>query len=132
LRVNLLSFFTDGPANPEECGIGMRGSLHHHRRAADFAHTFGHERLNRRAFFHAYGKMVRVAGKTNGALTGHEELGQLRMAAMKLHLIGGNSLEQIDRLFIVIVFSFGKPDEHLVVARLAHDAVFPFGFARSS
>src|SRR5580765_5939357 len=37
LRVNLLSFFTDGPANPEECGIGMRGSLHHHRRAADFA-----------------------------------------------------------------------------------------------
>ena len=45
---------------------------------------------------------------------------------MKLYLIGGDFLEQIDRLFIAIVFSFGKSDQHLVIARLAHDAIFPF------
>src|ERR687892_363692 len=33
LSINLLPFFTDGPANPEERGVGMRGSLHYHRRA---------------------------------------------------------------------------------------------------
>src|SRR5262245_18779048 len=69
--------------------------------------------------------MVRVTSKANGALTGHEELGQLRMTSMKLHLIGGNFLEQINRFFIVVVFSFGKSDQHLVIARLAHDVVFP-------
>ena len=45
---------------------------------------------------------------------------------MKLHLIGCDFLEQIDRLFIVSVFSFGKSDQHLVIARLAHDVIFPF------
>src|SRR5215510_14040913 len=75
LSINLLSFFTDDPANPEECGVGMGSSLHYHYRAADFAHTFRHQRLNRSAFFHAPRKMVRVASKTDGALTGHEELG---------------------------------------------------------
>src|SRR5262252_7619312 len=45
---------------------------------------------------------------------------------MKLDLIGGDSLEQIDCLFIVIVFSFGKSDQQLVIARFAHDAIFPF------
>jgi hypothetical protein len=48
------------------------------------------------------------------------------MPSMKLHLIGGDFPKQIDRLFIVIVFSFGKADQHLEVARLAHDAIFPF------
>ena len=63
---------------------------------------------------------MRIAGKTAGALAGDQKLYQLRMSLVKLHLRGGNSFQQIDSLFIVVVFALGQPDQQLKIAGLPH------------
>jgi len=71
--------------------VGMGRSL---------ADAFGPQRDHRRPFLYARRKLVRIASKANRPLAGNEKLDELRMAAVKLHLVHGDALDRIDGLVI--------------------------------
>ena len=75
----------------------MRGVLENDR-CGDRADPLGNEVAERSAFFDSDGEVMRIAGQASSRLSSSQQLRQLRMALMKFHTIGGNALEQLDRL----------------------------------
>ena len=79
--------------------------------ATDLADSLGEQWLDRRAFFYSRRKLVRVTGKTDRPLAGDEKLNQLRMAAVKLHLVERDLFNDLHGLLVALVFGFGQAQE---------------------
>src|SRR5512147_1706409 len=101
-----LAFLAGNPTGPKQRRVWMGRAFQNPDATADLTDAFSQQRNNRRAFFHARRKLVRVASKTNRPLSGNEKLDELRMAAVKLHLVRGDTLYQIDGLVVAPIFRF--------------------------
>src|SRR5512147_201534 len=88
-----LAFLAGNPTGPKQRRVRMGRAFQNADAAADLPDAFGQQRDDRRALFHARRKLVRVASKANRSLSGNEKLDELRMAAVKLHLVRGDTLD---------------------------------------
>ena len=88
--------------------VRVRRVLRHGRRD-DCRNTFAQHVIDRRAFSHAFGIMMRVAGDACGRLAGNKQFGKLRVAFVKLYIIGGDLTQDRARLLQTFVLVI-KPD----------------------
>src|SRR5438445_11122384 len=92
---------------------------------ADRADSFGEHVRDRRAFLHPGQQMMRVTGDANRTLSGDQELHQLRMAGMKLHVVRGNFFEQCDSFVEVVILMVGESNQKLGITRLCQKLALP-------
>ena len=69
---------------------------------------------------------MRVAGQANRRLAGDQQLGQLRMAFMKLDVVGGDFCASKSIAFSSLLkLILGEGQKHFEIARFGDQAVFP-------
>src|SRR5262249_57521307 len=95
------------------------------RSRGDQADAEGAQIIERRSFLHSRQQMMRVASNADRTLPRHQKFHQLRMAAMELDAVGGDSFEQVDRFVGALISLFGEGDQNLCVTPLAPPLPLP-------
>src|ERR687898_2822017 len=91
------------------------GAVLCHRGSVYGGDALGQHISQRRALFDAWRIVMGIAGKARGRLSGHQKLGKLGVAFVKLYIISGDFLKQRYCLLVALVLVVGKTHKDLNV-----------------